>query len=86
MDHNKQMFCWKLMGEHTNTCASLMNWYVSQIKYNMLISIYAKHLSHCALNQNVKFVENEIQPTILGSATITRPRNIETGECEIMEV
>ena len=50
----------------------------------MLKSIYAKHLSHCALNQNVKFVENEIQPTILGSET--RPRNIETGECEIMEV
>ena len=60
------------MGEHTNTCESLMNCYVSQIKYNMLIFIDAKHLSH-ALNQTVKFVENKILPTILGSTILSNP-------------
>jgi len=68
------------MGEHTNTCESLMNCYVSQIKYNILIFIYAKHLSHCTLNQTVKFEENKTQPTILGNTI-----NTETGECDIME-
>ena len=52
----------------------------------MLISINAKHLSHRSLNQTVKFVENKIQSTILGS-TVCRNQysNTETGEWDIME-